>query len=67
MDTLILDNSLKIKEAKEKAVAILKLILGGDEVAAEYLLVSVLSRVHTRQSGLILGNVPLNLSGVSPQ
>jgi len=53
-------------EAKQKALAILKLILGDTE-AAEYLLISILSRVHTRSSGLILGNVPLNISGVSPE
>ena len=47
LSTIIPKSETYIMEAKQKALAILKLILG-DASAAEYLLISILSRVHTR-------------------
>jgi hypothetical protein len=65
--TLVQEHSQYLKEGKDKAVAILNLILGSDIEASEYLLLSLLSRVHTRKTGLVIGNVPLNISNVMPE
>lgn len=67
LKTLLTDKSQFVREAKEKAIFILSLILGNDKEAAEYLLLSLLSRVHKRETGLILGNIPLNVSNVTPK
>lgn len=49
----------------EKILAILKMILGGDEVSAEYLLLNLISKVHTRKDALVLGNLSINLTNMS--
>lgn len=54
-----------VSEAREKLLAVLKLVLCGDQVAAEYTLVSLLSAVHSRQNGLALGHVCVNLNNKS--
>lgn len=53
-----------MKEAKEKILAVLTLILKGDKLAADYLLISLVSRVYNRQTGMLLGNVPVNISNL---
>lgn len=63
----ITDHATDISEARDKLLAILKLILNNDSLAADYLLLNLISRVHTRKDGLILGNFGINLSNVSPQ
>lgn len=61
------DHANDISEARDKLLAVLKLILNNDQVAADYVLLNLLSRVHTRKDGLLLGNFAINLSNVSPQ
>eukprot|EP00349_Pseudokeronopsis_sp_Brazil_P009239 CAMPEP_0202969578 /NCGR_PEP_ID=MMETSP1396-20130829/15366_1 /ASSEMBLY_ACC=CAM_ASM_000872 /TAXON_ID= /ORGANISM="Pseudokeronopsis sp., Strain Brazil" /LENGTH=93 /DNA_ID=CAMNT_0049697287 /DNA_START=536 /DNA_END=817 /DNA_ORIENTATION=+ len=39
---------LELKEAKEKLNAVLKLALAGDVVASEYIVMTLISKVHTR-------------------
>lgn len=51
-------------ETREKLIYVFKLLLNGDELAAEYLLLSLLSKVHTRKDAFILGNLSINLSNV---
>ena len=41
------------------------MIVGGDAMAAEYILLNVISRVHTRKDALILGNLTLNVSNIT--
>ncbi|OZJ02304.1 hypothetical protein BZG36_05195 [Bifiguratus adelaidae] len=41
-------------------------VLGGDELAAEWVLLHMLSRVHTRRGSLVLGNFALGLTNVVP-
>lgn len=55
-----------LKEIREKILAVLKLILNGDEVSSEYFLLNLISKVHTRKDGFILGNISLNLTKISP-
>lgn len=54
-----------MKEVKEKFIAVLKLVLGGDLKAAEYLLLNLISRVHTRHAELILGNLSINFANLT--
>lgn len=54
-----------LSETRDKILAILKLILNGDAFAAEYLMVSWLSRVHTRKDAFIIGHLPINITGVT--
>lgn len=54
-----------LSEASAKIKAVLTLILGGDKVAAEYCLISLVSRVFKKESSFLIGNVPLNLTGIS--
>lgn len=48
-------------------MAVLKLILGGDIDACEYLLMTILSKIHTRQAELILGNLSTNIAKVGKE
>ena len=60
-------NSVKVQEAFSKIVAMLKLILNGDKVAANYLIIALISRVFKREGSFILGNVNINLDCVSSE
>lgn len=64
-DSFFAENSVKVEEAFKKIVAIFKLILNGDEVAANYLVIALISRVFKREGSFILGNVNINVDGVS--
>ena len=57
----------EIKSAYAKCVAFLKLFLSNDSHAAEYLLMSLISRCYKREPGFLIGSLNINLSGVSPQ
>ena len=51
----------------QKLLAIFKLILG-DEIASEYLLMNLLSKVHMKSpEGLPLGHFNINLSEMKPE
>ena len=63
-ETTIADNSEMLSEAKQKIVAVLALIFGGDKVTAEYCLVNLISRVYHTEGTLHIGNVPLNITGL---
>jgi len=54
-----------LKETRDTIIAVLKLILNGDKLAAEWVLLNLLSRVHTRKDSFILGNLTLNITGIS--
>jgi hypothetical protein len=41
------------------------LIFGGDKITAEYCLVNLISRVYHKKGALSIGNVPLNITGLS--
>ena len=62
---LISDKSEEIESAFDKLVAILALILNKDKMAAQYLALSLVSRVYNRSTGLLIGDLNINLSGVS--
>ena len=60
-------DSSTIQQARTQTKEFLSALLGGDEVAAEYLLMQIISRVHmrTQDSGAsALGTMPMNLTGV---
>ena len=58
----------ELLKASQKLIAIFKLILKGDENAANYLLFNLLSKVHSRtDEGLAYGHFNINLSGVSAE
>lgn len=54
----------QLSEIKGKIIAVLKLLLNGDAIAAEYLLMNILARVHTRKDAFLLGNLALNITNV---
>jgi len=41
------------------------LILGQDKQAAEYCLISLISRVYKKEGSFMIGSLPLNLTGVT--
>ena len=50
----------------QKLLAVLKLLLKGDEIASEFLLLNLISKVHTRlPEGIPLGHLNINLYGLS--
>lgn len=63
-ETFIPNNSTLLSEAKQKIVAVLSLIFGGDKVAAELCLVNLISRVYHTEGTLQLGNMPINITGL---
>lgn len=65
MKKVIKENSDKLDEARGKCLAVLKMILGGDQVAAEYVLLGLLSYVNVRESGMLLGNIGINVSNMT--
>ena len=54
-----------LNKAQEKLLAIFKLILKGDVVASQFLLLNLVSKVHSRsQAGMPLGQFNINISGL---
>lgn len=64
-EAMVKSEQALMAEAGEKVKAVLKMIMGGDALAAEYMLLCLLSRVHTRKDSLILGNLSVNLCNMS--
>ena len=56
-----------MKEVSEKILNVLKWILGGDRHAAEWALLSLVSKVYKREAAFMLGNLSSNLSGVTSE
>ena len=65
-ETSINKVSQELKDIKERLKAVVKIALGGDDVAAEYFIMNVISRVHTRKNELVLGNLCTNISNIYP-
>lgn len=63
----IKEHSQTIKEAKDKLLAVLKMIFAGDKLAAEFAFLGLISRVYKRETGLLIGGVQPNISGISKQ
>jgi hypothetical protein len=59
--------NLFYQDTKSKLLAVLKMVLGGDALASEYLLISILSKIVNKQSDLLLGNLSINLTNLAPQ
>ncbi len=55
----------EFKETREKVLAVLKIILNGDALAAEFTLLNMLAKPYQRQDGFLLGNYTINLSGMT--
>jgi hypothetical protein len=64
-DKVIEKVSVDIKEAREKMIAIFKILLNGDALAAEFMLLNLIAKVHTRHDALILGNISINITGLT--
>ena len=62
---LVPDSALALSgaETRAKLVAFLAAPLGGDALAAEYVLFSLLARVHTRSDGMPIGKFGVTLLG----
>ena len=61
----IKEHSQQIKEARDKVIAVLKLIFGGDKLTADFAFLGIVSKVYLREAGLLIGGVQPNISGVS--
>ncbi|XP_076891358.1 mini-chromosome maintenance complex-binding protein-like, partial [Bidens hawaiensis] len=51
-----------IKELRESLLHHLTIVLGGDELAARFMLLHLLSKVHTRADSIAVGKLSLNLT-----
>lgn len=62
---LVPDSALALSgvETRKKLIAFLAAPLGGDALAAEYVLFSLLARVHTRSDGMPIGKFGVTLLG----
>lgn len=65
--SFISDNSQLLSESAAKIKAVLALILGQDKQAAEFCLISLISRVYKKEGAFLIGNLPLNLTSVSKE
>lgn len=54
-----------LSETRDKIIAVLKLILGGDALASEFVFLNLLARVHTRKDSFTIGNISLNLTNLN--
>lgn len=63
--TTIKEHKDLLGSAADKIKAVLTLILGGDKQAAEYTLTAIISRIYKKESLFLIGNIPLNLTGVT--
>lgn len=53
-------------QTQQKLTAVFKLLLRGDGLASQYLLLNLISKVHTRTpEGTPIGHLNINLSGLS--
>ncbi|CAG8564694.1 839_t:CDS:10 [Paraglomus occultum] len=53
------------REIRRELIRYIASVFYGDELVAEFLLLQLLSRVHSRRSGLILGKFALNITNIS--
>ncbi|KMT18905.1 hypothetical protein BVRB_2g030060 [Beta vulgaris subsp. vulgaris] len=60
-------NPLLIRETREVLLRYLTAVLGNDGVAAQYLLLHLLSRVHARVDGVAVGKLSLNFTSISQE
>ncbi|XP_010695921.2 mini-chromosome maintenance complex-binding protein [Beta vulgaris subsp. vulgaris] len=60
-------NPLLIRETREVLLRHLTAVLGNDGVAAQYLLLHLLSRVHARVDGVAVGKLSLNFTSISQE
>lgn len=56
-----------IKLARARLSTILTQLFGGDSLAAEYLILSLISRIHRRKDVTTLGQLTIGLSGFKPE
>lgn len=56
-----------MKEVREALVGHLTTILGNDRVAAQYMLLHLLSRVHARVDSIAVGKLSLNLTSLNKE
>lgn len=56
-----------LQGAYAKSVALLKLFLNNDKFAAEWLLLSLMSRTYRRENALLIGDLNINISGLNPE
>ncbi|CAK9260337.1 unnamed protein product [Sphagnum jensenii] len=55
-----------IEQIRQSLLDCLRNVIGGDSLAAEYMLLHLLSQVHTRVDSMALGKLSLNLTGCNP-
>ena len=64
-DGIVRAEAEQLSQTREKIIAVLKLMLNGDSLAAELLLLNLISRVHTRKDAFTLGNMTVNITNLS--
>ncbi len=48
-------------------MAFLKMFMSNDKQAAEYALMSLISRTYRREGALLIGDINVNISGISAE
>ena len=57
----------RLRMAKARLSTILEQLLGGDSLATEYLIFSLISRIHKRKDVTALGQLTIGLTGFKPE
>lgn len=60
-------DKMTVRMARARLSTVLTQILGGDSVAAEYLIFSLISGIHRRKDVTSLGQLTMGLSGIKPE
>lgn len=57
----------RIKLARVRLATILTQLFGGDSLAAEYVILSLLSKIHRRKDETTIGQLAVNIIGIKPE
>lgn len=66
-EEVVVPSGEELENASQKLLAIFKLIFKGDCLASQYLLSNILSKVHSRESAMPLGQFNINITNLSQE
>ena len=66
-ENYVTEHQSQITSAYQKCMAFLKMFMSNDKQAVEYALMSLISRTYRREGALIIGDINVNISGITPE
>ncbi len=66
-ENYVAEHQSQIISAYQKCMAFLKMFMSNDKQAAEYALMSLISRTYRREGALLIGDINVNISGITPE